>query len=234
MNAHLPDNLKVPTWELGGLTLLTSVALYAVVTALVATKWSDSSGDTANTADEITLRGYSTRYLWATLLGAPMYLLFTFLLIFWSWYSATSTKPWRYAISTEPPAAQVRTLFHHLFIALDAEALVGIVVIAFAGVSLLAVNTVILGEFVSEGGYRKSILAHRLTIGVVLAFVAAFAFTFINQPPLPEVDVQGTPSVEGGRLLAHADGFWYIYNAADDLIAIRDDNVKTVKYKSEP
>jgi YD repeat-containing protein len=96
------------------------------------------------------------------------------------------------------------------------------------------VNTVILGEFVREGGYPKHSHAPRLIIVVVWAFIAAFAFTLINQPPLPRVEVHGSTTVESGRLLAHADGFWYVYNAADDLIAIRDDNVKTVKYKSEP
>jgi hypothetical protein len=233
MNAYLPDNLKVPTWGVAGATLLTSVGLYAVVSALIITKWSDSSGDTHKTTDDITLRRYSIRYLWVTLIGAPMYLLLTFLVIFWSWYSDTSNKPWHPA-NTKPPDDQVGPLLHHLFKAFDADASVGIVVIAFAGVSLLAVNTVILGEFVREGGYRTTLLGHRLAIGVVWAFIAAFAFTIINQPPLPEVDVQGTPSVEGGRLLAHTDGFWYVYNTAGDLIAIRDDNVKTVTYKSEP
>ena len=83
-------------------------------------------------------------------------------------------------------------------------------------------------------------MGHRLAMGVVWAFIAAFAFTVINKPPLPEVDVQGTPTVKGGKLLAHTDGFWYVYNTADadrsrpDLIAIRDDNVQPVTYKSEP
>jgi YD repeat-containing protein len=128
----------------------------------------------------------------------------------------------------------VLPLLQHLYKAFDAEALVSIAVITLAGVSVLAVNTVILGEFVREGGYPKRSHAPRLIIGVVWAFIAAFAFTLINQPPLPRVEVHGSTTVESGRLLAHADGFWYVYNAADDLIAIRDDNVKTVKYKSEP
>jgi hypothetical protein len=243
MNAYLPDNLKVPTWGIAGATLLTSVGLYAVVSALIITRWSDSSGDTHKTTDDITLRRYSKRYVWVTLIGAPMYLLFTFLVIFWTWYSDTSNKPWHPKplhfnlwppTIAKPQDVQVGPLLHHLFKAFDADALVGIVIIAFAGVSLLAVNTVILGEFVREGGYRRTLLGHRLAMGVVWAFIAAFAFTIINQPPLPEVDVQGTPSVEGGRLLAHTDGFWYVYNTAGDLIAIRDDNVKTVTYKSEP
>jgi hypothetical protein len=243
MNAYLPDNLKVPTLGTGVATLLTSVGLYAVVSALITTKWSDNSGDTHKTPDDITLRRYYIRYLWMTLIGAPMYLLFTFLLIFWSWYSETSNKPWHpkpwhfkfwHPASTKPIDDQVGPLLHHLFKAFDADALVAIVVSTFAGASLLAVNTVILGEFVREGGYRRTLLGHRLAIGVVWAFIAAFAFTIINKPPLPEVDVQGTPSVEGARLLAHTDGFWYVYNTAGDLIAIRDDNVKTVTYKSEP
>ena len=243
MNAYLPHDLKVPTWGIGLATLLASVGLYATASALIVTKWSDRSGDTRISADDITLRRYSIRYLWVTLIGAPMYLLFTFLVIFWSWYSKTSNKPWHpkpWHFKLWPPTigkprdVQVGPLLHHLVKAFNADALVAIVVIAFAGVSLLAVNTVILGEFVREGGYRRILLGHRLAMGVVWAFIAAFAFTIINQPPLPEVDVQGTPSVEGGRLLAHTDGFWYVYNTAGNLIAIRDDNVKSVTYQAEP
>jgi hypothetical protein len=234
INAHLPDTLQVPGWGMGGATLLTMVGIYAVVSAFASTKSSDSSGDTHKIAGEITRGRYARRYLESAVVGAPLYLLATFFLIFLSWYSATRTKPWHPASSTKPQADQVLTFLHHLFKAFDAEALVYIAVITLAGVSVLAVNTVILGEFVREGGYPKHSHAPRLIIVVVWAFIAAFAFTLINQPPLPRVEVHGSTTVESGRLLAHADGFWYVYNAADDLIAIRDDNVKTVKYKSEP
>ena len=98
---------------------------------------------------------------------------------------------------------------------------------------MLAVNPVILGEFVREEGKSKHSHAPRLIIVVVWAFIAAFAFTLINQPPLPRVEVHGSTTVEW-KVASSRGWLWYVYNAADDLIAIRDDNVKTVKYKSEP
>ena len=154
-NAYLPENLQVPKWGIGVATLLTSVGLYAVVSAFIATKWSDSSDDTHKTPDDITLRRYSIRYLWMTLIGAPMYLLCTFLVIFWSWYSDRDIrdKPWHPKPSlhfklwppsiAKPQDMQVGPLLHYLFKAFDDDALIAVVVIVFAGVSLLAVNTVI-------------------------------------------------------------------------------------------
>jgi hypothetical protein len=65
------------------------------------------------------------------------------------------------------------------------------------------------------------------------AFVAAFMLTIPSNPPLPmvEIDVKDKDKASVGRLLAHTDGFWYVFEihngqSEDRLTAIPDDNVK--------
>jgi hypothetical protein len=211
INASLPTFLQVPLWGMGMISTLTSVLLYAVVSGLAISKVSHNSGNKEEMTDEVTLRRYSTRYLKLTLVGVPFYLALIILLTYYSHFSDIGTK-------TPLQLGQ----------AVGADGLLDIGLIVIAGVSMLTVNAHISWELFADEEYRKRLLTHRFVIGVVWAFIAAFTFAFINQAPLPKVVVNGSPSVEG-RLLAHADGFWYVYNDAGDLIAIRDDKVTTVK-----
>ena len=59
---------------------------------------------------------------------------------------------------------------------------------------------------------------------VLYSFPAAAA----QDPPLPEIRVDGTSNTEG-YLLVHSDGFWYLFDKEGDLLAIPDSEVKTVR-----
>jgi hypothetical protein len=67
-----------------------------------------------------------------------------------------------------------------------------------------------------------------LAMVLVPAFLAAFMLTFVSDPPLAAVDVDGSPGVEG-TLLTHVDGYWHVFNKQGNLVAIPDDKVSAAE-----
>jgi hypothetical protein len=64
------------------------------------------------------------------------------------------------------------------------------------------------------------------------ALLAAFMLTIVNKPPLPTVKINGKQSEEG-KLLTHTDGYWYVFDGENELIAIPDSEVDTVRVSTE-
>jgi hypothetical protein len=62
---------------------------------------------------------------------------------------------------------------------------------------------------------------------IVPSFLAAFMLTFVSDPPLATVDIDGSRGVEGA-LLTHVDGYWYVFNPKGNLVAVPDDDVTDV------
>jgi hypothetical protein len=69
-------------------------------------------------------------------------------------------------------------------------------------------------------------------ITIVLLSSSAMSFcVFVliaHRPPLPRVELTGSHSVEG-RLLTHAEGYWYIIEPDGHVVAIPDDEAKTTE-----
>jgi hypothetical protein len=111
-----------------------------------------------------------------------------------------------------------------------------VIVVVATGViivgALFGAGVVIFGwlesQFESERG-RVISLGLALTLG--LTFFAAFLLAFVSSPPLPavdvSVDVNGSQGVEG-TLLAHVDGYWYVFNPKGNLVAVPDDHVTNI------
>jgi len=76
------------------------------------------------------------------------------------------------------------------------------------------------------------VLKRLVIVGFVLSFLMAFLLTFLRTPPLPTVKVMGDVRATG-KLLAHTDGFWYVYTGDStgevELIAVPDSKVKMVR-----
>jgi len=79
---------------------------------------------------------------------------------------------------------------------------------------------------------REQVLKRLVIVGFVLSFLMAFLLTFLRTPPLPTVKVMGDVRATG-KLLAHTDGFWYVYTGDStgevELIAVPDSKVKMVR-----
>jgi hypothetical protein len=75
-----------------------------------------------------------------------------------------------------------------------------------------------------------------LGILVGLVYIGAVLNVAIRDPALPAVETFGKTHTEGA-LLAHADGFWYIFDTAGkhkgELKIVSDDQVNTIKISSE-
>jgi hypothetical protein len=83
----------------------------------------------------------------------------------------------------------------------------------------------------SESGPRKQL--HPFLVVIFVSFVAAFMLAIPSKPPLPMVviDIKDKDNNAVGRLLAHTDGYWYVfqerrYQPKSELTAIPDDEVK--------
>jgi len=91
----------------------------------------------------------------------------------------------------------------------------------------------------SEDRYWVILLSF-LTVSAA-AVIAAFMLTIPSNPPLPKVviDVKEKKENTTGRLLTHAEGFWYIFEEKDDqpgkrLTAIPDDEVTSAWVSKVP
>jgi hypothetical protein len=75
-----------------------------------------------------------------------------------------------------------------------------------------------------------------LASAVATAYITAGLNVALYNPPLPEVEISGVKDMEGA-LLTHTEGFWYVFDVAGknkgELIALRDDQVKTVTLSSK-
>lgn len=69
-----------------------------------------------------------------------------------------------------------------------------------------------------------------LYIGVVVATFIAIADL---DPPLLHVSTESQQG-DGNRLVAHADGYWHVFDKDGNLLAIPDDDAGTVRVTSEP
>jgi len=75
--------------------------------------------------------------------------------------------------------------------------------------------------------------------GLVITFVAAFilglveAFSVSPRVQLPAVRITG-PATTRGRLLAHSDGYWHLFDDKGVLVAIADDQAPTVRVSLAP
>jgi hypothetical protein len=71
---------------------------------------------------------------------------------------------------------------------------------------------------------------------IVSAYIGAIINICACPPPLSNVEMSGKKDMKGA-LLAHTDGFWYVFDVAGknkgELIALRDDQVETVTLSSE-
>jgi prophage tail gpP-like protein len=61
----------------------------------------------------------------------------------------------------------------------------------------------------------------------LLNCVAAFILAFAGDPPLPKITLNGSTTAEG-RLVAHADGIWYVLDDNGKLVGIPDENAGRV------
>jgi hypothetical protein len=98
----------------------------------------------------------------------------------------------------------------------------------------LSYNREFLGLQLSSENPLPKVTDRRLVLSsFALVFGLSFLGGFVNtslysQPPMPTVEITGTSKVEGA-LLTHTEGFWYVFNQDGELIAIPDDEVKTVR-----
>lgn len=76
-----------------------------------------------------------------------------------------------------------------------------------------------------------------LGVIVVISFLMAFLLTFLRTPPLPIAEISGGGIHGQVRLLAHTEGFWYVFTEEGDeegiLVAIPDSAVNQVRVFTE-
>jgi len=76
-----------------------------------------------------------------------------------------------------------------------------------------------------------------LGVIVVISFLMAFLLTFVSTPPLPIAEISGGDIHGQVRLLAHTEGFWYVFTEEGDeegiLVAIPDSAVNHVRVFKE-
>ena len=76
---------------------------------------------------------------------------------------------------------------------------------------------------------RRAALWISVLFGLVVMVVVASTIGAIkSEPPLPAVGVAGSTSIDGD-LLAHVDGFWYVFDEQGTLVAIPDEEVTEVR-----
>jgi len=73
---------------------------------------------------------------------------------------------------------------------------------------------------------RRTVLTS-ITVVLASSFLLSFLIFVVAapRPPLPRVELTGSQRVEG-RLLAHAEGYWYILNVEGNVVAISDEVAK--------
>lgn len=69
------------------------------------------------------------------------------------------------------------------------------------------------------------------TVFITVLYAGSAVNIVSRAPPLPPVEIRTTTETQG-NLLAHTEGFWYVFNSEGDLIAIPDDEVKSVRISS--
>lgn len=67
---------------------------------------------------------------------------------------------------------------------------------------------------------------------IALILGAAILATLFVEPPLPTVEITATGETRG-TLLAHTDGFWYVFDQDGELISIPDAQVEVVRITSQ-
>jgi hypothetical protein len=67
---------------------------------------------------------------------------------------------------------------------------------------------------------------------LAFGFVIGCLLAYLKTPPLPIVRIGGEADYKGS-LLAHAEGYWYVFNREGELIAIPDEDAKTVRIQSQ-
>jgi hypothetical protein len=67
---------------------------------------------------------------------------------------------------------------------------------------------------------------------LAFGFVIGCLLAFLKTPPLPVVQIGGEADYKGS-LLAHAQGYWYVFEREGELIVIPDEDVKTVRIRSQ-
>ena len=86
------------------------------------------------------------------------------------------------------------------------------------------------GSLTSASWWTKEVLPYAV-LSFLVVVLASFPAAAAEDPPLPEIRVDGTSKTEG-YLLVHSDGFWYLFDKEGDLLAIPDSEVKTVRISS--
>jgi len=76
----------------------------------------------------------------------------------------------------------------------------------------------------------RNIYQHRRLASIIEcrqepAFFAAFVIAGFRAPLLPPIEITWDKRPTTGGLLAHIDGFWYVFNEDDRLLAIPDRKV---------
>jgi hypothetical protein len=83
------------------------------------------------------------------------------------------------------------------------------------------------GSLISSSWWRKKVLPYVVLFSLFVV-LSSFPLAAAQDPPLPQIRVDGTSKTEG-YLLVHSDGFWYLFDKEGDLLAIPDSEVKTVR-----
>jgi len=66
-------------------------------------------------------------------------------------------------------------------------------------------------------------------LGLATAFVVAFTIAVTrSEPPLPTVKISASTNIEG-KLVAHAERFWYVFDEQGNLVALPEQNVTEVR-----
>jgi hypothetical protein len=111
-----------------------------------------------------------------------------------------------------------------------ALAILGLANVVFGAVFILLYDRLILRkrnetERSIWKAWRLYEVASALFVITLLNILAQSTFT--QKPPLPTAEITGSSETQG-KLLTHTEGFWYVFSREGELIAISDDEVKTV------
>jgi hypothetical protein len=87
------------------------------------------------------------------------------------------------------------------------------------------------GKFIPDVNSTRRLLISVVAV-LAVSFSAAFVYLVFEQPTLPTVVIKGENKVKGS-LLTHRDRFWYVCTKEGALVAISEDEVKTVRIAPE-
>jgi len=105
-------------------------------------------------------------------------------------------------------------------------------VFAFALVMGVVTSLVVGGTFFESGAILPQLPGWASTLKTlmwifILNSILGFTLAFAGEPPLPGIALNDSPTPEG-KLVAHADGIWYVLDDSGKLMGIPDDKAGRV------